>query len=86
MNQYSYNEYLEIFFRASILDVVKTLPNWLELFMNRQVEELIRFIRQNHPNCPEFAQMNNFEIYSILGNEIERIRPGKFLCTLFRVN
>ena len=46
--------------------------------MNRRVEELIRFIRQNHSNCLDFTQMNNFEIYSILGNEIERLSPGKF--------
>lgn len=58
--------------------VAQTLPNWQDLFMTRRVQELVRYIRQHHTNCPEFAQMDDFEIYSILGNEIERLTPGKF--------
>lgn len=64
-------------FNRSILIVVENFQNWTQQFMEDH-RVLIHFIRENHADSLEFRNMNDFVIYRILGDEVEKLNPGNF--------
>ena len=65
--------------------MVESFGDWTQQFLTSH-RVLIQFIRSHHAQTPEFFNMNDYEIYKILGDEVERLNPGKFLKSFFDLN